>query len=477
KMRYDGDNYFFVNTLDGIMKMHPTLPKLIGTDVRELKDAKGEPFFHQMILLAKEKGTASYSYSWPPGDNAKTKISYVMTVPQWNWMVGSGTFTEKVDNEVRQAIYEMATIGFVALVIAVIVATLIGRSISKPILSLTKSMQELASGNLDIEIEIRDQNDEVGEMAATVQVFQDNARQVEKLKKEQAETEARAVAEKKAAMRKMADDFEESVGKIVSVVASASTELQSSARNLSEMSDQTSQQTAAVAAATEEASSSVQTVASAAEELSASISEINRQVEESSRVASHAVDEVQATDKTVSTLSEAANQIGDVVKLIQDIAEQTNLLALNATIEAARAGEAGKGFAVVASEVKNLATQTGRATEEISKKIVTIQEVSADSVKAIRSIGATIENIDGITKTIAGALRQQNEATQEISNNVQQASAGTSEVSSSIVNVTHAAKESGNAANEVMNAATELSTQSETLRREIDKFMNTVRNG
>lgn len=183
------------------------------------------------------------------------------------------------------------------------------------------------------------------------------------------------------------------------------------------------------------------------------------------------------TDSTVSTLSDAATQIGDVVRLIQDIAEQTNLLALNATIEAARAGEAGKGFAVVASEVKNLANQTGRATEEISKKIVTIQNVSSQAVGAIRSIGDVIGRIDSISRTIAEAIHQQEAATREISNNVQQASTGTAEISSSIVSVTHASSESRAAASEVLSASAELSKQAETLRKEIVGFVATVRQG
>lgn len=474
-VRYDGENYYWVNDLNGIMLMHPTSASLVKTDVRDLKDADGKHIFSDMIDIVKKDGESAYHYQWPPDATAKPKISYVKLVPEWGWVLGTGVYADQIQRDVMNETLNLGYIVVALLLGGILIAILIGRSITKPIQNITGTMKELADGNLNVTVNMADRKDEIGAMARTVQIFQDNAKQIDKLKTEQEEAERRAAVEKKKAMEQLADDFEKSVGHVVSVVASAATQLQASSKNLSEMSDQTSRQTATVAAATEEASSSIQTVASAAEELSASISEINRQISDSSRIAANAVDEVKKTDETVSTLSEAATQIGDVVKLIQDIAEQTNLLALNATIEAARAGEAGKGFAVVASEVKNLANQTGRATEEISRKIVTVQSVSVESVNAIRSIGKIIEKIDENTKLIADALRQQDDATREISNNVQQASSGTSEISSSIVNVTHAASESQRASSDVFDAASELSKQSETLRNEIENFLNKVR--
>ncbi|MDX9690426.1 MAG: cache domain-containing protein [Alphaproteobacteria bacterium] len=474
-VRYDGDNYYWVNDLNGIMLMHPTSPKLVGTDVRDLKDADGKKIFADMIDVVKEKNQGEYRYQWPPDETAKPKMSYVKGIPDWGWVIGTGIYADHIQKSVTSEVTKLGGIALIVIITAMIIAIMVGHSIASPIKYINTVMKRLADGDLSVNIDIGERKDEIGAMIKTVRVFQENARQVEQLKAQQAETEKRAAEEKRKTMNQLADGFEKSVGHIVNVVASASTELQASSKNLSEMAEQTSSQTATVAAATEEASASVQTVASAAEELSASISEINRQIAESTRVAAHAVEEVKKTDTTVSTLSEAAAQIGDVVKLIQDIAEQTNLLALNATIEAARAGEAGKGFAVVASEVKNLANQTGRATEEISKKIITVQSVSNDSVAAIRSIGHIIEQIDQITKTIATALGQQDMATREISNNVQQASSGTNEISNSIVNVTHAAKESRSAAEEVLGAANELSRQSESLRGEISKFLETVR--
>jgi len=477
-LRYDTNQYFWVNDWDGIMRAHGTKPELVGSMLLEKTDTKGVKIYADFIDIAKNKGGGTYQYYWPDVDGVnKPKISYIKGVPEWRWVIGSGVFADDIAKAVWEVEKQLGTAAGLLLLMAVVIANLIGRSISKPIQTLNEAMQQLAAGDTTGHIGMEERRDEIGDMAKTVKVFQENARQVEKLKAEQAEMERRAAIEKKQAMEKMANDFEQSVGQIVNIVASAATQLQSNAKHLSEMADQTNRQSAAVAAATEEASSSVSTVASATEELSASIGEINRQVTESSRVAQDAVSEVKKTDETVSTLSEAAAQIGDVVKLIQDIAEQTNLLALNATIEAARAGEAGKGFAVVASEVKNLATQTARATEEISKKIVTVQSVSNDSVTAIRGIGKTIEHISEITGAIAGAIHEQTAATKEISNNVQQASAGTNEVSSNIVNVTHAAAESRGASDEVLQASGELSKQSERLRNEIQTFLSKVREG
>ncbi|MDD5586568.1 MAG: 3-hydroxyacyl-CoA dehydrogenase NAD-binding domain-containing protein [Alphaproteobacteria bacterium] len=341
---------------------------------------------------------------------------------------------------------------------------------------ITHVMEGIASNDMSITVPDLEKQDEVGDMGRIIDIFKMITKDFDRLTDEEAK-KAIAAVEKRQMFEKLAYDFDQSVGHIVDGLASEATQLLGNAKHLSEMADQTSRQSSTVAAASEEASASVQTVASAAEELSASISEINRQVSESSRVSSEAVEEVKRTNETVATLSDAAAQIGDVVKLIQAIAEQTNLLALNATIEAARAGEAGKGFAVVASEVKNLANQTARATEEISNKIVTVQSVSTQAVDAIRGIGTTIEKISQISGVISNAIEQQTSATKEISNNVQQAFTGISEVSSSILTVTHAATESNSAANEVMHASDELSQQADSLRRDVQSFLHKVKQG
>jgi methyl-accepting chemotaxis protein len=269
----------------------------------------------------------------------------------------------------------------------------------------------------------------------------------------------------------VAQTFGNSMDNVAKSLAQAAGELSSDAESAAAASEETSRQATAVAAASEEASVNVQTVASAAEELSASITEINRQVTRSSSSTSQAVADAQHTDAQIRGLAEAAQKIGDVVKLISAIAGQTNLLALNATIEAARAGEAGKGFAVVASEVKNLATQTARATEEISAKIAEMQSSTSQSVEAVQTISRTIAEINEVSATIAAAVEEQGAATQEIARNVEQASAGTSEVSVNITGISQAAAENGQTALRVSGAAQRISGEVDTLRAEVERFL------
>ena len=365
----------------------------------------------------------------------------------------------------------------VGLLVAGVVSLLIIRSITGPVNGMTEAMGKLANGNLETEVPALDKTDEIGEMAQAVQVFKDNAIEVKRLGEEQKAAEARSEKEKRDMMLAMADDFEASVGGVVQSVSSASTEMQSSAQSVSSTAEETSKQSTVVAAAAEEASTNVQTVASASEELSSSISEISRQVAQSTQIAGAAVSEVEGANEKVKGLADAANKIGEVVALITDIADQTNLLALNATIEAARAGDAGKGFAVVASEVKNLATQTAKATEEISAQINDIQGATQEAVTAIGSIGSTINQMNEIASAIAAAVEEQGAATQEIARNVEQAAAGTTEVASTISQVNSAADETGKSAGDMLSAASELSQQAELLRGEVDKFLVNIRNG
>ncbi|HEY9163229.1 MAG TPA: methyl-accepting chemotaxis protein [Magnetovibrio sp.] len=366
--------------------------------------------------------------------------------------------------------------GIMALVIAA-VGIFFARSITNPISNMTTVMGVLANGDLTAVVPSTDRHDEIGEMAAAVEVFKANGIRNKEMEAEAEAQKIQTEKEKRQVMLKMADDFEASVGGVVNAVSSASTEMQSSAQALSATAEQTSQQSAAVAAASEEASTNVQTVASASEELSSSISEISRQVAQSTQIAGAAVAEVEGANEKVQGLADAAKKIGEVVALITDIADQTNLLALNATIEAARAGEAGKGFAVVASEVKNLANATAKATEEISAQIGGIQGATQDAVTAINSIGSTIAQMSEIASTIAAAVEEQGAATQEIARNVEQAAAGTNEVSSNITGVNQAAADTGHSAGELLSAATELSQQSEMLRSEVNTFLDNIRNG
>jgi methyl-accepting chemotaxis protein len=367
------------------------------------------------------------------------------------------------------------TIAGIAILLGIVIGYAVARSITKPIVAMTGAMGELASGNKGVEIPAQGRGDEIGHMAAAVQVFKENMIEADRLRAEQEATKQRTEAERRQAMLDLADRFENSVGGVVKAVTSAATELQATAQSMSATAEQTTRQSSAVAAASEETTRNVQTVASATEELSASIGEISNQVTESTRIVGEAVSQAHGTNEKVQSLADAAQRIGDVVRLINDIAGQTNLLALNATIEAARAGEAGKGFAVVASEVKTLATQTAKATEEIAGQVRAIQDATQSSAVAIGDITKTIGRVSEISTTIASAVEEQGAATQEISRNVQQAAQGTQEVASNIGGVTEAATQTGHAAGEVLGAAQELGKNGELLRSQVEEFLRTVR--
>jgi methyl-accepting chemotaxis protein len=363
-----------------------------------------------------------------------------------------------------------------AVLLGMLIAFLIARGIIKPLSGLTSGMKELAGGNFGVVLPGLDRKDEVGDMAQAVETFKVKA---EEKARDEAEAKVKqdlvAAKQRKADMIKLADDFENAVGEIVDTVSSASTELEASASTLTSTAARAQELATMVAAASEEASTNVQSVASATEEMSSSVNEISRQVQGSARIAGEAVDQARRTNDRVGELSKAAARIGDVVELINTIAGQTNLLALNATIEAARAGEAGRGFAVVASEVKALAEQTAKATGEIGQQISGIQAATQESVHAIKEISGTIEKLSEISSTIAAAVEEQGAATQEISRNVQQAAQGTQQVSSNITDVQRGASETGSASSQVLSAAKSLSSDSNRLKLEVGKFLNSVR--
>jgi methyl-accepting chemotaxis protein len=381
------------------------------------------------------------------------------------------------------AIAETLQVNHINFVLAIVVmAAIVGSvlfsffAISRPMMRLNGALGEMAAGHLDIAIPGADRDDEIGDLAKTVTVIRENAEQKARDEAEAQTRQDQATAkQRKADMIRMADDFEGAVGEIVETVSSASTELEASASTLTATAVRSEQLTTMVAAASEEASTNVQSVASATEEMASSVNEISRQVQESARMAGDAVDQARKTNDRVSELSKAASRIGDVVELINTIAGQTNLLALNATIEAARAGEAGRGFAVVASEVKALAEQTAKATGEIGQQITGIQAATQESVNAIREISGTIEKLSEISSTIAAAVEQQGAATQEISRNVQQAAQGTQQVSANITDVQRGASETGTASSQVLSAAQSLSGDSNRLKLEVGKFLNSVR--
>jgi methyl-accepting chemotaxis protein len=375
--------------------------------------------------------------------------------------------------EIEHLIMMLAAGGFL---VGATLALLLGKGISRPMTAMCKAMRELAGGNFDVVLPGLGRRDELGEMAGAVEEFKMQA--IAKAERDAAAQDAQnraSSAARRAELIRFADEFEAAVGAIVSNVSASAVQLESAAGTLTRTAETTQNLSNRVAGASEQASSNMQSVATATEELSASVDEIGRRVRDSNKIAEAAVLQAQQTDGRIGKLSRAAQEIGDVVKLITAIAEQTNLLALNATIEAARAGDAGRGFAVVAAEVKSLASQTAKATDEISSHIAGMQGATQESVAAIKEIGGTIGQISTIASSIAGAVEQQSSATQEIARSVQNVAQGTHEAAANNLQVNRGATETGAASEEVLNSAKTLSTESTRLRQELDRFMANIR--
>ncbi|MDB5519079.1 MAG: chemotaxis protein [Tardiphaga sp.] len=350
-----------------------------------------------------------------------------------------------------------------------------GLGVIKPVSRMTEVMQRLAEGKLESDIPSLARTDEIGSMARAVQVFKDSALRVKAMESEQAAFHDKLEADRKAAMYQVADGFEKAVGNIVKAVSAASAEIEAAASSLTKTAEATQGLSTTVTEASDRSSANVQSAASAAEEMASSVSEIARQVQASHEVTAAAVQQAEQTNARIAELSQSAGRIGEVVKLITAIAEQTNLLALNATIEAARAGDAGRGFAVVAAEVKALSVQTAKATEEVGAQIAQMQAATDQSVAAIKQIGGTITQISEISSAIAGAVEEQGVATREISRNVQQAALGATEVAGSISDVSRGAEKTGQESGQVHGFARSLLNESNHLKLEVEKFLQTIR--
>ncbi|KZM52106.1 methyl-accepting chemotaxis protein [Labrenzia sp. OB1] len=363
--------------------------------------------------------------------------------------------------------------GFLCLVPIVGLIWWITRRMFSPMERLSVAARAIADGDLEVMVEATERQDEIGRMARCIEVFKENSVERERLAEERKVGHiARETREKR--IDSLIASFRAESQSVLELVESNIARVEDVSAALSQRSASATDHGQTAVSTSQNASSNVQAVASATEELNASIAEISRQVETTASIVGQTTTAAQSSNAKISGLAEAAKKIGHVVSLISEIAEQTNLLALNATIEAARAGEAGRGFAVVASEVKSLAGQTAKATEEISTQVSAIQASTTEAVEEIARVSGSVEEVNSYTVTISEAVQQQGAATGEISRNVSEAAEGTRSVATTVALLNEGVAENSEAVGDVLTATIEMKQQAEQLRASVETFLAEV---
>ena len=445
-MRYDRNNYFWINDSHPTMILHPLKTELNSSDLSDYKDPTGKRVFVEMVKVVQQSNSGFVSYRWvKPGhekDGPVPKLSYVKSFEPWGWIIGTGIYVDDVDAAGKESTIHAAWITFLCVSIVLLISIVISRSIFRSLRELTERVKDIAQGEGDLtrRVEITSK-DEVGEVAHWFNLF------IEKLH---------------GIIAQLAVTCES--------VTRASNDVLATSQRISSNSEETSTQANLVAGAGKEVSSNVGAVARGSEEMLSSIQEIVRSSSEAASIAKNAVKVAESTNEKIEKLGVSSAEIGDVLKVITAIAQQTNLLALNATIEAARAGAAGNGFVVVANEVKELANQTARATEDIGRKIELIQRDSKSAVQAIGEISSVINQIDDISHIIAGAVEKQTSTTNEMGRNMSEAAKGTDEIARNIVGVANAARSTAEGARETNTAAHELDVMAAQMQTILRQF-------
>ncbi|CAI9414028.1 Methyl-accepting chemotaxis protein [Pleomorphomonas sp. T1.2MG-36] len=470
-------NYFFIYEADGKNVLLPGKPELEGKSLIDMKDVNGKPLIRDMLAIAKAGG-GNYEYLWvKPGDkDPSLKLAYATMIEGWNWMLGTGFHVADIEVSLAASTRRIGLITLVSLLMLGALSFVVARGIAGPLSRLTRSMDRLQGGDLDAEISGATRKDEIGLIGRAVARFRD-------LQRERIAAEAEAEAARAAAMERsrrdaltgLADGFDRSFRETSAGIESTATGFERVASDLLAVSDHTRRQAEASAEAGRQAKDNVQAVSSAAEELSASIAEIVAQVDKAAEISSGAVRETARATEVIRGLDEASGEIGKVVALIQEIADQTNLLALNATIEAARAGEAGKGFAVVASEVKQLAAQTSKATDEISRRIGVIQSATGEAVSATGTVEQSIERVNEVASSIAATLDQQNAAVSEITRAISSTLTAVGSLAADMMRLMENAEASDSKSQEVAAQARRMLGDTKALQAEVDRLMQEMR--
>lgn len=472
--RYEDGNYFWVNSSKPMILLHPAKPGLEGKDASDIKDPSGRAIFREFADLAR-KGGGVVDYEWPkPGSSiAVPKTSHVSYFAPWDMTVGTGSYVDDIEAAFMERLVSLMVIGVVFMLTTSLFAYFLIRSITGPLARTVEEAGELAAGNAGIKLTHAGQNDEIGAVAKAIALFRDRIVEQQNLS-QQAHNTSIQQQSRQSEVDALISKFRCQVGAVLGDVSAEASQMHDAAEDLHQEAIHATERAKGALEASDRANENIETGAAAARELNSAIREIQSQVEKTTEGVVTASQAAEVSSQKVESLSSAAQKIGEVVTLIQAIAEQTNLLALNATIEAARAGEAGRGFAVVAAEVKELATQTSKATEEISAQIYGIQGSTREAVSAIEEITSRVDDVKQYTAMIATTVSQQADSVESIGRNVEEAVEGTKQSNSEMLGVVDAASRTDQRVDTVAKGAAGVSAHSEKLKGEVDAFLDAV---